>query len=336
LNKKAVGVGNKNAIGQGSGGSGGGPAMTMSKGGGGGGKRLQRQNVIRTTPPSTGPYVDQELPYTWAIAVTTFVGILEFTRVTSPTTFLWGLTRGESESEEDVGCNDLQKQKHDTKDSDNNAPSSSPLQQNESYGSSLFNNKSLDPSIATIFDLVIGGSIAGALFRGSAVRTRVGARIDASIMGISKHSSPAAYLSAVRGRPLSGLLPGAALGMLAGVVTVASDRAQVAVEDYFGDADADNEEMVGIESEDGAVTIPADIKAMSNEELMKSIEKLKSGRSESQDGYGDDARVEVSSKELSQTLVQSSVEGETEMEEIEEAEMQGLISSLGFRPHPSQ
>jgi len=94
--------------------------------------------------------------------------------------------------------------------------------------------------------------------------------------------------------------------------------------------------MVGIESEDGAVTIPADIKAMSNEELMKSIEKLKSGRSESQDAYGDDAQVEVSSKELSQTLAQSSVEGETEMEDGEEAEMQGLISSLGFRPHPSQ
>mmetsp|Transcript_33584 Transcript_33584/g.61828 ORF Transcript_33584/g.61828 Transcript_33584/m.61828 type:complete len:439 (+) Transcript_33584:46-1362(+) len=334
LNKKTVGVGNKNAIGH-SGGSGGGTAMTTtSKGGGGGGKRLQRQNVIRTTPPSTGPYVDQELPYTWAIAVMTFVGILEFTRVTSPTTFLWELARGDSESE-DVGSNDSQ-QKHDTKDSDNTPPSP-PSQQNESYyGSSLFNNTSLDPSIATIVDLVIGGSIAGALFRGSAVRTRVGARIDASIMGISKQSSPSTYLSAVRGRPLSGLLPGAALGMLAGVVTVAADRAQVAVKDYFGDADADNEDMVGIESEDGAVTIPADIKAMSNEELMKSIEKLKSGRSESQDAYGDDAQVEVSSKELSQTLAQSSVEGETEMEDGEEAEMQGLISSLGFRPHPSQ
>lgn len=283
-----------------------------SKSGGEGGRRLRPQRVLRSTPPSTGPYVDHELPYTWAVAVMSFVGILEFTRATSPTSLIWDLTK-------------------------------SKINGNEAKGGGAIDNAPLDPSLKTISDFVVGGSLAGALFRGSAVRTRVGARIDASIMGAPASSAPSGYASAVRGRPLSGLLPGAALGLLAGIATVAADRTGVAAEEYFGQAGGENDPC---ETENAASTeresakedlIPADIRAMSNEELMKSIESLKRSGSASHEDGVEEARADRSPKDSSQTLMQSSGEGKAEATGItEKTKADDLLSLLGFRPHPSK
>ena len=267
-----------------------------------------------------------------------FAGIIEFTRMASPTSIywdiysgmargesiIWDLTRGESKTN-DVGENDEM--------NSDNTPS---LQPTESEDNDVVSHEPLNPSITTISDFIIGGSLAGALFKGSAVRTRVGARIDASIMGISKSSATSNYLSAIKGKPLSGLFAGAVLGLFAGVTTVAVDHAQVAVEEYFGHADSDDDvdEIVEIESEDMA-SIPADIKAMSNEEMAKEIENLKRGMSESYDENGEDAQAKGSAKDLPQSLMQSSGGEKIEMENMEETEIHDLISVLGFRPHPS-
>ena len=236
-----------------------------------GNKRLQRQRpVIRTTPPTTRPYVDRDLPYAWAVACTAFAGAIEITRLVSPTTIIWELTR-------DFG--------HLT----------------------LANDESIHSSLVTISDYTIGGAIAGALFRGSAVRTQVGARLDASISNSS----------AIRGR---GILPGAALGLVAGVAIVAMDRAQIAVEDYFGVLDDGAMEESDLVQDLERDEVPADIKAMSNEELRQSIESLREGKIESYDQNDDDS-------EPIQQMKEASFEDEREVHD--------LISALGFRPHPS-
>jgi len=116
----------------------------------------------------------------------------------------------------------------------------------------------------TVWDYAIGGAIAETLFQGSAIQTRARRGIN---------------LSAIRGKPLSGILQGAALG---GILTVAIDYAQILLEEKFGllenndEVALDGHPSVALERS-GHDTIPADIKAMSNEELMKSIEKLKKG-----------------------------------------------------------
>ena len=162
----------------------------------GGKKRLKRQTeIVRSTPPTTTPYQDRELPTAWAIACMSFAGVVEVTSKLSPTTFGWQLAR------------ELKVE---------GTP------------------ETLDSSITQISDYIIGGSIAGALFKGSAVRTKTGARLDASIMGNNNLStSPISSLKAIT-RPLSGILPGAALGLIAGISMIALDRAQIMVEEKFG------------------------------------------------------------------------------------------------------
>ena len=270
---------------------------------GSGASRLQPQRIIRSTPPLARPYVDQELPYMWAIAVSSFAGVVEFCRVMSPSSIIWDLMKGESKpngaSEDDKGpC----------------------LQPEETGGNILLPaNGPLDHSTKTITDFIIGGSIAGAIFKGASIRTRFGARFDASIMGTPKPSM---------GRPLSGLCPGAALGALAGIVTVAVELAQVAVEEKFGPALEGDVGKVDVQNESRNV-IPADIHAMSTEELVKSIEKLKRGKSEACEEHHTNTELECSADDLLETSQQShGGRGKTETKSI--------LSALGFRPHPSQ
>ena len=227
-------------------------------------KRLQRQRpIIRSTPPTTKAYMDRDLPSAWAVACTAFAGIIEFARVVSPTGTALGLIdefRNKADETADGEVDDLKSTKHDV------------------------GSLSLDPSLITINDYMIGGAIAGALFKGSAVRTQVGSRIDASIMGAKAQptSRTSPNLKAIRAKPLSGILPGAALGLVAGVAIVAMDRAQVLIEEKYGhiDEDAEDEMMdqMAAENKNDDAPIPADIKAMSNEELMRSIEELKQGK----------------------------------------------------------
>lgn len=217
-------------------------------------KRLQsQQTVVRTTPPTAG-IVDRDLPTAWAVACGVFAAVVEFTRTMSPTTIIRQLvdvTIGDAGTD-DTGMN------LDNADAITTIMGMSSL--------------TLDSTImTTVSDYAIGGAIAGAIFQGSAIQTRARRGVD---------------LTAIRGRPLSGILPGAALGLSAGILIVAIDYAQVLLEEKFGTAEYDDEVALDVnpsaafEKSGHATMIPADIKAMSNEELMKSIEKLKKGDSE--------------------------------------------------------
>ncbi|KAK1736529.1 hypothetical protein QTG54_012551 [Skeletonema marinoi] len=50
--------------------------------------RTQRRQAIRSAPPVLRPSIDRELPSAWAVACMAFAGVVEFTRLVSPTTFV--------------------------------------------------------------------------------------------------------------------------------------------------------------------------------------------------------------------------------------------------------
>ena len=259
--------------------------------------RQQRgRQVIRSAPPVLRPSIDRELPSAWAVACMAFAGVVEFSRLVSPTTFVSQFITPQLEEEVAI-------------ESENAADTNT-----------ILTNIVVRQYGTTIIDYMIGGSIAGALFKGSAVRTPAGARIDASIMGSSVSTSSLAV--AVKGKPLSGILPGAALGLLAGVTVVAIEYAQTVIEEKFGVVEG--EEAGTIEENitnkiNNKDDVPADIKAMSTQELMASIEKLKRGRDE------------LSSKD-------QEVESESDEEQINiiaKNKPTDLLYTLGFRPHSS-
>lgn len=260
--------------------------------------RTQRRQAIRSAPPVLRPTIDRELPTAWAVACMAFAGVVEFTRLVSPTTFVSQfitLPLQLESSGQDIQLESVQK-----KDGEATVTANPAMK----YGS-------------TIIDYTIGGGIAGALFKGSAVRTPTGARLDASIMG--NYSASSSVSTAIKGKPLSGILPGAALGLLAGVSIVTMEYAQILIEEKFGVEDDVNTDTIAevapvITNDD----IPADIKAMSSEELAASIESLRSGRVESK---------EV--KRVKDEKVQEEESNNTENEVTD------LIYSIGFRPHQS-
>ncbi len=266
--------------------------------------RQQRRQAIRSAPPVLRPQIDRELPSAWAVACMAFAGVVEFTRLVSPTTFVSQFVttpslEGEADNEVTEDSKTILFNKEET------------IKQ---YGT-------------TIIDYMIGGGIAGALFKGSAVRTPAGARIDASIMGSSSISSTAtSSLNAVKSRPLSGILPGAALGLLAGVTIVTMDYAQQQVEETFGDVVVDEEADLNEENapKSNNDDIPADIKAMTTEELLASIQSLKSGRDESINHHqGKEVQGEPDTEQISINNVSTA------------GKAPNLLYSLGFRPHSS-
>jgi hypothetical protein len=239
-------------------------------------KRLQsQQTIVRTTPPTAG-IVDRDLPTAWAVACGVFAGVVEFTRTMSPTTIIRQLV--DVTMIDDAGVDDTGKNLDnpttiitigDTGADDTGKNSDNQTTITTMMGISTWTIDST--SMTTVSDYSIGGAIAGAIFQGSAIQTRARRGID---------------LTAIRGKPLSGILPGAALGLSAGILIVAIDYAQILLEEKFGTAEYNDEVALdgypsaALEKSGNATMIPADIKAMSNEELMKSIEKLKKGDSE--------------------------------------------------------
>ena len=201
------------------------------------------------------PYaVDRELPAAWAFVCMSFAGIIEFTRIVSPSKLSVDLVSKFNA--------------HEDKEKEPVA---------ESQARSTFLSKSFSwlsksntqSALQTVADYTIGGAIGGAFFTGSAVRTPAGRKIDAAILG-----------AAIRGGGLlAGLLPGAGLGLLAGVTIVSIDYATEMLEERFGEADEqldelpEQNEMVQIQN--NGEPVPESIKAMSNEELARAIEELK-------------------------------------------------------------
>ena len=265
--------------------------------------RQQRRQAIRSAPPVLRPTIDRELPSAWAVACMAFAGVVEFTRLVSPTTFVSQFVTTPSSLEEGESDNEVTE--------DSKAILDNEEETIKQYGT-------------TIIDYMIGGGIAGALFKGSAVRTPAGARIDASIMGSSSISNTAttSSLHAIKSRPLSGILPGAALGLLAGVTIVTMEYAQQQVEETFGEDVVDEETDLN-EEKNNNDDIPADIKAMTTEELLASIQNLKSGRDESSNHHqGKEVKGEPDTE---QTINNISTADKAP----------NLLYSLGFRPHSS-
>ena len=134
-------------------------------------------------------------------------------------------------------------------------------------------------------------------------------------MGGTKSSS--SNLNAIKkGRPLSGILPGAALGLLAGVSIIALEHAQALVEEKFGQSLPNNSEL--IEQNTNDTTIPDDIKQMTNEELASAIEELKRGN-----------------REKLQATDTSHPKAVNEVKVDEREVVPDLFYKLGFRPHIS-
>lgn len=207
-----------------------------------------------TTRSSDGtalsPYViDRELPAAWAMACMAFTGVVEFSRFVSPSGFAIDLASNFS-ADADAS----------TENQQSIVPSI--FSETISWLPELLNKQS---TLRTIADYTIGGAMGGALFAGSAVRTRAGSKIDAAILGTAIRS----------GGPLAGLVPGAGLGLLAGVTVVSIDLVREMLEEQFGEVDKlpQQEEIKPIQN--NADQIPGHIKAMSNEELAKAIEDLK-------------------------------------------------------------
>lgn len=264
--------------------------------------RTQRRQAIRSSPPVLRPTIDRELPTAWAVACMAFAGVVEFTRLISPTTFVSQFITPplQLESSDD----DIQLQSVQKKDDDDDDAALTANPDAMKYGS-------------TIIDYMVGGGIAGALFKGSAVRTPTGARLDASIMG-NYSASSSSVSTAIKRRPLSGILPGAALGLLAGVSIVTMEYAQILIEETFGEEDDNTDVIAEVSTKTANDDIPADIKAMTTEELAASIESLRSGLVESKEV----ARVEDDNLQE---------EGSCNAED----KVTDLLYTIGFRPHQS-
>ena len=261
--------------------------------------RAQRRQAIRSAPPVLRPTIDRELPSAWAVACMAFAGVVEFTRLVSPTTFVSQFITPPLTLESD---DDIQLQS---------------VQEKDNEEATLTANLDAMKYGSTIIDYMVGGGIAGAVFKGSAVRTPTGARLDASIMG--NYSVSSSVPTAIKGKPMSGILPGAALGLLAGVSIVSMEYAQMLIKEKFGIEDDVNTDVIAevVVSRKTNDDIPADIKAMTSEELAASIQSLRSGRVESKV----DERVEDNKKQEEES---SSTDKVTD-----------LLYSMGFRPHQS-
>ena len=308
---------------------------------GGGKRRLQRQQtIVRTAPPPAAlphRYSDRELPTAWAVACAAFAGVVEFVRAASPSTVVWDLLLAPSAT---MGSGDRD---GDGDGGGEGRTTATPVDDDGDGIASAYGSIPLDPSaLCAISDYAIGGAVAGAVFRGSAVRTRLGARGIAGIYA----PSPSSVVGG--GRPLSGMLPGAVLGLSAGIAIVALDRARILLDERFGvrldprrggGGDDDDDYATGdssslaASSEDGVgadAQIPADIRAMSNEELARSIESLRRG----DDAGGGGSLSSSSAAAAVEPSRLEDVEATTDDQGGEEA--RDLLSAIGFRPHPSR
>jgi len=113
------------------------------------GLSLSRTRRAPTSLPSlTGltktrskPFIDADLPTTWAVSCVAFAGIVEFCRVVSPSHFL---------------------------------STTFPLPENIQVPEFVKKN---EKALTTLSDYTIGGSIAGAIFQGASVRTKTSAKL---------------------------------------------------------------------------------------------------------------------------------------------------------------
>ena len=212
--------------------------------------------------------IDRELPAAWSMACMAFTGVIEFTRFASPSRLVIDMVTQLKLADGDVKDENISVEKKENKhtEDDEGGQEETPTVPSGHIWFQPINNQ----TITTITDYTIGGALGGALFNGSPIRTTAGRKIDASLLS-----------AAIRGGPMAGLLPGAGLGLLAGVAIMSIEFATKMLQDNFGEMEEEKLEDEVISSKEGKPrpdneeAVPAHIKAMSNEELAKAIEDLK-------------------------------------------------------------
>lgn len=176
-------------------------------------------------------YTDHELPTAWAVACITFASIMEFSKITSPASNLHQLLLHIPSS--------------------SNIPSMSIA---EKHNTSTSQTTLVDKDLYLVADYLLGGAIAGATFKGSVIRTQ------ASSKGLALRGGPVLPASVTTARTgiLVGMIPGATLGLLAGLAVYSAIKLQKYTETVLlptasGTSDSDsiiNTEQQQISSDD--------------------------------------------------------------------------------------
>ena len=187
-------------------------------------QRNQQGGAGASGSPSA-PYVDQDLPSTWAFACLTFASITESTRLISPSTLLSDLLESSTDSLVENTASG-----HDGENGNTHTGKEGEKEEVETNAGMAWSSHlpkvdrpAFIPAISvedvrTISDYVIGGSIAGAVFKGGSIQTSAGAR-----WAKRAGSNPAVGMTtaaATRASFTAGLIPGATLGLVAGILQV--------------------------------------------------------------------------------------------------------------------
>ena len=209
----------------------------------GGSKRRRRRygsavdtSRERNQQGGASAYVDVDLPSTWAFACLTFAGITESTRLLSPTTLFsdllesanGSLVENNASGHNDEKLNATTSKEDEEKEKETTIAGMtwiSQLPKVEDLPTSTPTISSED--MRSICDYVIGGSIAGAVFKGGSIQTSAGARWAKRAGSNPKVGMTAA---ATRASFMAGLIPGATLGLLAGMLQVGAGRLEKMLE----------------------------------------------------------------------------------------------------------
>lgn len=157
-------------------------------------------------------YVDQDLPITFAMACLTFATVVEVTKICSPTGFAMQYIEFSSfeRNSESINANIEVTSNPVTVIEQQTGDEVPPPQ--------LLTKKVTDTwvesSIRYLGDYTIGGAMAGILFKGAAIRTRTEVARQKAKNILSKTT----IAGVPRTSMISGLLPGAALGLCAGLL----------------------------------------------------------------------------------------------------------------------
>lgn len=209
-----------------------------------GGRRRSAQQQVQQQAGT--PYIDQDLPTTWAMACLTFAGIVEFSRLVSPTTLSMDLASRAKDVIQDQQQTDRSNTRIEAQQQQEHqgAPSLSTDVTNTTLNMTHYISAE---HARTVSDYVVGGSIAGAVFKGGNVQTSAGQRLAKAAAARNRSASAASSASSIttaaaaRTGFAAGLLPGAALGLVAGLLHVGASKLEDMLhKDTLDDEDNDH------------------------------------------------------------------------------------------------
>lgn len=227
--------------------------------------------VGRRAPPrrrgasvAAKPYVDTDLPTTWAVACLSFAGIVEFSRIVSPTSLLMETAeRMAASSAGDDGGSSLP----------NSSTAGGTTETSADNNNASLGSWDARRSAQTVGDYALGGALAGGVFQGSNIRTSAGRRLEA--MGRTSSGASSPKKGGLGMKPptvmpkrgvVSGMIPGLALGVAAGLAQVGIERLQ-----YLTREMEESELASEVEVEDEMLK---EVKSLSSAELQRQVEEL--------------------------------------------------------------